>query len=163
MQVIGLSADEQNSILKVLATILWLGNVQFVDDGDGNAVISDPGVIDFVGYLMDCDPVQVQKVLLTRVMETQRGGRRGQRLHRSALSTADIFAGSVYEVPQNVAQASSGRDALAKALFVVSLSGEPILNLPTRYNNLFEWIVGRVNVSMKPKAATDFVIGVLDI
>lgn len=35
--------------------------------------------------------------------------------------------------------------------------------LITRYNNLFEWIVGRVNVSMKPKSASDFVIGVLDI
>lgn len=55
--------------------------------------------------------------------------------------------GSVYEVPQNVAQASSGRDALSKAL----------------YNNLFEWIVGRVNVSMKPQGTTDYVIGVLDI
>ena len=32
-----------------------------------------------------------------------------------------------------------------------------------RYNNLFDWIVGRVNISMKPKAATDCVIGVLDI
>jgi myosin-1 len=58
-----------------------------------------------------------------------------------------LMTGSVYEVPQNVAQASSGRDALAKAL----------------YNNLFEWIVSRVNVSMKPKSATDYVIGVLDI
>lgn len=55
--------------------------------------------------------------------------------------------GSVYEVPQNVHQASSGRDALAKAL----------------YNNLFEWIVSRVNVSMKPQVAHAFVIGVLDI
>lgn len=53
----------------------------------------------------------------------------------------------MYEVPQNVAQANSGRDALAKAL----------------YNNLFEWIVSRVNVSMKPKSATSYVIGVLDI
>jgi myosin-1 len=58
-----------------------------------------------------------------------------------------LITGSVYEVPQNVAQASSGRDALAKAL----------------YNNLFEWIVSRVNVSMKPKSSTDYVIGVLDI
>jgi myosin-1 len=58
-----------------------------------------------------------------------------------------LMTGSVYEVPQNVAQASSGRDALAKAL----------------YNNLFEWIVSRVNVSMKPKSSTDYVIGVLDI
>lgn len=55
--------------------------------------------------------------------------------------------GSVYEVPQNTHQASSGRDALAKAL----------------YNNLFEWIVSRVNVSMKPQAEHSFVIGVLDI
>lgn len=78
MQVIGLRPDEQNSIFKVLATILWLGNVNFVEGDDGNAVISDLGVIDFVGYLMEADPTQVQKVLLTRVVETQRGGRRGE-------------------------------------------------------------------------------------
>ncbi|EIW65911.1 hypothetical protein TREMEDRAFT_70354 [Tremella mesenterica DSM 1558] len=131
MQVIGLSSEEQNSIFKVLATILWLGNVEFVEDKDGNAAISDTGVTDFVAYLMECDAAQVQKVLLKRTVETQRGGRRG----------------SVYEVPQNIAQATSGRDALAKAL----------------YNNLFEWIVSRVNVSMKPQGTTDYVIGVLDI
>ncbi|OCF39805.1 myosin-1 [Kwoniella heveanensis CBS 569] len=131
MQVIGLSPDEQNSIFRVLATILWLGNVEFVEGDDGNATVADPGVTDFAGYLMEVDPAQLQKVLLSRIMETQRGGRRG----------------SVYEVPLNVAQASSGRDALAKAL----------------YNNLFEWIVSRVNVSMKPKAASEYVIGVLDI
>ncbi|WWC89069.1 myosin-1 [Kwoniella dendrophila CBS 6074] len=131
MQIIGLSANEQNSIFRVLATILWLGNVEFVEDDDGNATISDTGVTDFAGYLMEVDPQQLQKVLLTRVMETQRGGRRG----------------SVYEVPLNVAQASSGRDALSKAL----------------YNNLFEWIVSRVNVSMKPQQNPEYVIGVLDI
>jgi myosin-1 len=59
---------------------------------------------------------------------------------------ADI-AGSVYEVPLNVSQAQSGRDALAKAL----------------YNNLFDWIVSRVNVSMKPQQQSSYVIGVLDI
>jgi hypothetical protein len=32
-----------------------------------------------------------------------------------------------------------------------------------RYNNLFEWIVSRVNVSMKPQSASEYVIGVLDI
>lgn len=80
MQVIGLSADEQNSIFRVLATILWLGNVNFVEGDDGNAQISDTGVTDFVAYLMECDGAQVQKVLLNRVMETQRGGRRGEPL-----------------------------------------------------------------------------------
>jgi myosin-1 len=78
MNVIGLSADEQNSIFKVIATILWLGNVDFVEGDDGNAVVADTGVTDFVGYLMEADPAAVQKVLLTRIMETQRGGRRGE-------------------------------------------------------------------------------------
>ncbi|WOO80631.1 Myosin-1 [Vanrija pseudolonga] len=131
MDIIGLTPDEQNSIFRVLATILWIGNVEFVEGDDGNATIVDPGVVDFVAYLMNTDSATVSKALLTRIMETQRGGRRG----------------SVYEVPQNVPQASSGRDALAKAL----------------YNNLFEWIVGRVNVSMKPQSRHSYVIGVLDI
>ncbi|KAK1924006.1 putative microfilament motor [Papiliotrema laurentii] len=131
MNVIGLTGDEQNSIFRILAAILWLGNVDFVEGDDGNAVIADTGVTDFAAYLMEVEPARLQKALLHRIMETTRGGRRG----------------SVYEVPQNVAQASSGRDALAKAL----------------YNNLFEWIVSRVNISMKPQTASEYVIGVLDI
>ena len=57
------------------------------------------------------------------------------------------MAGSVYEVPLNPAQASSGRDALSQAI----------------YSNLFDWIVARVNVSMKARAETAHIIGVLDI
>ncbi|KAF8167362.1 myosin-1 [Crassisporium funariophilum] len=131
MQVIGLSAEEQNEILKMLAIILWIGNVQFGENDDGNSSIADTGVTDFVGYLMEVDTEQVQKVLTARVMETTRGGRRG----------------SIYDVPLNPAQATSGRDALAKAI----------------YNNLFEWIVSRVNVSMKTRSAYTQVIGILDI
>jgi myosin-1 len=78
MNVIGLSADEQNSIFKVLATILWLGNVEFVEGDDGNAMIRDMGVTDFAAYLMECAPDKLQKALLNRIMETSRGGRRGK-------------------------------------------------------------------------------------
>lgn len=130
MEVIGLTSTEQDDIFRILAAILWLGNVDFVD-GDDGAAISDPGVTDFAAHLLQVDSALLQKAMLIRIMETQRGGRRG----------------SVYEVPQNIAQASASRDALAKAL----------------YNNLFEWIVSRVNVSMKPREATDYVVGVLDI
>lgn len=129
MQVIGLSAHEQNEIWKMLALILWLGNVQFQEKDDGNSEIVDTGVTDFVGYLMEVDAELVQKVLTSKVVETQRGGRRG----------------SVYDVPLNPAQATSGRDALAKAI----------------YNNLFEWIVSRINVSMKPRTASAHVVGIL--
>ncbi|KAK0208714.1 microfilament motor [Desarmillaria ectypa] len=131
MDVIGLDADEQNEIFRMLAIILWLGNVQFEEKDDGNSQITDTGVTDFVAYLMDVDAASVVKVLTSKIVETQRGGRRG----------------SVYDVPLNPTQASSGRDALAKAI----------------YNNLFEWIVSRVNVSMKPRSATSQVIGILDI
>lgn len=129
MQVIGLSAEEQHEIFKMLAIILWLGNVQFEENDEGNSTIADTGVTDFVAYLMEVDPAMVQKVLTTRVMETTRAGRRG----------------SIYDVPLNPAQANSGRDALAKAI----------------YNNLFEWIVSRVNVSMKTRSAYSRIIGIL--
>lgn len=129
MQVIGLSDIEQSEIFRMLAIILWLGNVQFEEKDDGNAGIGDTGVTDFIAYLMEVDGAQVQKVMTSKIMETQRGGRRG----------------SVYDVPLNPSQASSGRDALAKAI----------------YNNLFEWIVSKINVSMKARSTTAHLIGIL--
>jgi myosin-1 len=41
MGVIGLEKHEQDEIFKMLAIILWLGNVVFVEDDSGNAAISD--------------------------------------------------------------------------------------------------------------------------
>ena len=113
----------------MLAIILWLGNIQFAEDDSGNSVVSDTSITDFVGYLMEVDSTLVQKAMTIKVVETQRGGRRG----------------SIYDVPLNPAQASSGRDALAKAV----------------YNNLFEWIVSKVNISMKPRGAIAQLIGIL--
>ena len=129
MQIIGLTPQEQNEIFRMIATILWLGNVQYTEKDDGNAAIADTSVTDFVGYLMEVDPALVQKVMTIRVVETQRGGRRG----------------SIYDVPYNPAQANATRDALAKAI----------------YNNLFEWIVSKINVSMKPRGTAAQLIGIL--
>lgn len=129
MQIVGLTQHEQTEVLRMLAIILWLGNVQFTEDDSGNSVVSDTNVTDFVAYLMEVDPALVQKTMTIKVVETQRGGRRG----------------SVYDVPLNPAQAGSGRDALAKAI----------------YNNLFEWIVSKVNVSMKPRGTIAQLIGIL--
>lgn len=102
MDVIGISQAEQDSIVRTLATILWLGNVAFTEGDDSNAVIKDESVPNFVAYLMEAAPAAVLKALTQRVVETNRGvGRRG----------------SVYEVPMNPAQASAARDALAKSLY----------------------------------------------
>jgi myosin-1 len=77
MGIIGLSAQEQNDIFRMLAIILWLGNVQFSEMDDGNASIDDTSITDFIGYLMEADASLVAKVLTSKVVETQRGGRRG--------------------------------------------------------------------------------------
>ena len=78
MGVIGLTAQEQEEIFRMLAIILWLGNVQYDEMDDGNSKVSDTGVTEFIGYLMDVDSALVEKVMTTKVVETQRGGRRGE-------------------------------------------------------------------------------------
>ncbi|KAI9840971.1 MAG: class II myosin [Sclerophora amabilis] len=131
MKVIGLSQAEQDDIFRMLSAILWLGNVSFAEDDNGNAAISDSSVIDFFAYLLEVESAHVQKALTLRVVETARGGRRG----------------SIYEVPLNPTQAVAVRDALSKAI----------------YYNLFDWIVDRVNVSLKARGAPSHSIGILDI
>jgi myosin I len=131
MKIIGISQGEQDNIFRMLAAILWLGNVEFAENDEGNSVIRDQSVVDFVAYLLEVDSGAVNKVLTERILETSRGGRRG----------------SVYDVPLNPPQARSVRDALSKAI----------------YNNMFDWIVERVNASLKARGAQSYNIGILDI
>jgi myosin-1 len=93
MKVIGLQQAEQDNIFRMLAAILWLGNVSFAEDDSGNAAIADQSVVDFVAYLLEVESPHVNKALTIRIMETSRGGRRG----------------SVYDVPLNCAQAGAVR------------------------------------------------------
>ena len=131
MKVIGLSQDEQDNIFRMLATILWLGNITFGEDDQGNAAIVDQSVVEFVAYLLEVESSHVNKALTTRVVETSRGGRRG----------------SVYDVPLNPAQATAVRDALSKGI----------------YTSMFDWIVQRVNLSLKARGSKAQSIGILDI
>lgn len=80
MKVIGISTGEQDEILRCLATVLWLGNVEFGTLEDGNAFVKDESVTEFVAYLMEVEAPTVNKVLTSRVVETQRGGKRGKCL-----------------------------------------------------------------------------------
>ncbi|KAF9420297.1 class II myosin [Podila epigama] len=131
MRVIGLTQQEQDEIFRMLAIILWLGNVQFSENDEGYAQITDNDVIAFIAYIMEVDSGLLVRTLTSRVVETQRGGRRG----------------SMYESPLNTVQAAAVRDALCKGI----------------YNNLFEWIVSRVNISLRQRGSHAYTIGVLDI
>jgi myosin-1 len=66
MTTIGLSQQEIDDIFKILAAILWLGNVQFVENNEGNAAIADDSVPNYVAYLMDVDSASVNKVPYTQ-------------------------------------------------------------------------------------------------
>uniref|UniRef100_L2FQV9 Myosin-1 n=1 Tax=Colletotrichum fructicola (strain Nara gc5) TaxID=1213859 RepID=L2FQV9_COLFN len=127
MKIIGLSQAEQDEIHRMLAAILWAGNIQFHEGQDGYAAVSDQSVVDFLAYLLEVTPDQLIKAITIRILTPRNG--------------------EVIESPTNVSQAVATRDALSKAI----------------YNNLFDWIVERVNKSLKAKEATINNIGILDI
>lgn len=133
MAVIGLSQPEQDNIFRMLATILWIGNISFVENDDGYAQVHDEKVTNFVAYLLQVEASLLVKSLVERTLTTSHGQRRG----------------STYQSPLNIVQATATRDALAKGI----------------YNNLFEWIVERVNVSLKPNSQEyeKKSVGILDI
>lgn len=133
MEVIGVTQSEQDNIFRMLATILWVGNISFIEDESGNAAIRDEGVTNFVAYLLEVNPETLKKSLVERIIETSHGMRRG----------------STYHVPLNIVQATAVRDALAKGI----------------YNNLFDWIVERVNASLRATGDQQEKksIGILDI
>ena len=131
MRVIGMSQAEQDQVFRMLAAILWIGNITFREDDSGNAAIVDQSVVDFVAYLLEVESAHVNKAVTSRIIETSRGGRRG----------------SVYDSPMNIAQATSVRDALSKGI----------------YNNMFDWIVERVNQALAVRGTPAHSIGILDI
>ena len=99
MNVIGITKSEQENVFRMLSIIIWLGNVQF--EGDTKASIVDRDVVSFIAHLLQVDSGLLQKVFMSRIMETKRGGQRG----------------TVYDVPLNAVQAGAVRDALAKAIY----------------------------------------------
>ena len=127
MKIIGLSQAEQDEIFRMLAAVLWTGNIQFKEDKDGYAAVKDQSVVDFLAYLLEVQPEHLISAITIRILTPRNG--------------------EVIESPANPSQALATRDALAKAI----------------YNNLFDWIVERVNVSLKARGTPANSIGILDI
>ncbi|XP_041714297.1 unconventional myosin-Id [Coregonus clupeaformis] len=95
MKVIGFTADELQTVYKVLATILHLGNLTFGVDGD-TTLIENSKVVAMIGDLLATKEENVEKALLYRTVATGR---------------------DVIDKQHTAQEASYGRDALAKAMY----------------------------------------------
>lgn len=98
MKVCMISPSDQKSILQIVAGILHLGNIDFIEEGN-DAIISDKNALRAPAALLSISVEDLEKKLTSRMMST--GGRRG----------------STYDVTMNVQQAQGTRDALAKSLY----------------------------------------------
>lgn len=130
MDIIGLSETEKDDIFKLLALILWVGNIDFVEGDDTSTTIADPSVPAYAAYLMGVNNEALEMALTHKTVESGFGANK-----------------EVFESPLNRVQALATRDTLAKAI----------------YSNLFDWIVTRVNQSLKSQGEAKKSIGILDI
>ncbi|KAH9270279.1 hypothetical protein BASA83_007618 [Batrachochytrium salamandrivorans] len=139
MDVCQISPEDKHSILGLVAGILHIGNIEFIEgEQPGATAVRDLQTLEFPAYLLGVSVDILHGSLLSRVMRT--GGVGSRRT-------------STYNVPLNVEQAQNTRDALSKAL----------------YTRVFDWIVQAVNGAMSNLAKnmvrnnTIVCLGVLDI
>ncbi|XP_068083790.1 unconventional myosin-Ie [Anabrus simplex] len=99
MSVMGLSEAEQTNILKLVAGILHLGNITFVEKGNYSE-IQDYSFLAFPSHLFEVEQGQLQSKLTSRRFDSKWG------------SQSDTI-----DVTLNVEQALYTRDALAKGVY----------------------------------------------
>jgi myosin I len=99
MGVMGLTAQQQKSVFKVLAAILTLGNLEFAQNDKDEAYITNADELGWVAYLLEVEEQEAQNSIVLRTIES--GSQRA----------------SVFKCPQNVEGALYSRDALAKELY----------------------------------------------
>jgi len=133
MKAVNLKGKAIEQVLRLCAAVIHIGDLKLQDGKNDDASIINKDKLEIVASLLGVDSDELEHSLVTRIIET-----RGER----------------FESTQNRAQATSARDALAKAL----------------YSKLFDWLVECVNAALlKAGSMDDYVgdeqleIGVLDI
>lgn len=99
MQVVGIPGDIQAQVLQIIAGILHLGNISFIEAGNYGQVESTD-LLAFPAYLLGIDHSRLQDKLTSRKMDSKWGGK-----------------SESINVTLNQEQATYTRDALAKALY----------------------------------------------
>ena len=96
---IGLSPSEREEIIRTLSIILWLGNVDFLENDKEESYPAEMAVIDIIAHLMQVTPDVVVQGLCVRTITA--GGARAE----------------MYKKPCRREEAEFNRDTLAKAMY----------------------------------------------
>uniref|UniRef100_A0A670XVT9 Myosin IF n=1 Tax=Pseudonaja textilis TaxID=8673 RepID=A0A670XVT9_PSETE len=99
MDVIGITGQDKQLVLQIVAGILHLGNISFEEKGN-YAQVENSDLLAFPAYLLGIDKDRLDEKLTSRKMDSKWGGR-----------------SESINVTLNVEQASYTRDALAKGLY----------------------------------------------
>ncbi|XP_058301311.1 unconventional myosin-Id isoform X8 [Hylobates moloch] len=96
MKVIGFKPEEIQTVYKILAAILHLGNLKFVVDGD-TPLIENGKVVSVIAELLSTKTDMVEKALLYRTVATGRDIIDKQHTEQEASYGRDAFAKAIYE------------------------------------------------------------------
>ncbi|KAG5308478.1 MYO5B protein, partial [Acromyrmex insinuator] len=136
LTMLGFTSKQQDDMLRILAAILHLGNVNIsscVKDAKQNEVDTESS------YIVPSDR---HLLVLSELLGVEINAMRKWLCHRKIVSTREVFL-----KPITVEQANGARDALAKHI----------------YAELFNWIVTNINISLQSPSQPHCFIGVLDI
>ncbi|XP_053215857.1 unconventional myosin-Id isoform X1 [Podarcis raffonei] len=96
MKVIGFEPEEVQTVYKILATILHLGNLKFSVDGD-IPVIENSKLVSVIADLLSTKADMVEKALLFRTVATGRDIIDKQHTEQEATYGRNAFAKAIYE------------------------------------------------------------------
>lgn len=137
LTMLGFTSRQQDDMLRILAAVLHLGNVEIscreAKDADGELDTESCYI----------SPSDRHLLVISELLGVDVSAMRKWLCHRKIVSTREVFL-----KPMNVEQAIGARDALAKHI----------------YAELFGWIVAGINDSLQSQASqAQCFIGVLDI
>ncbi|XP_071640300.1 unconventional myosin-Va isoform X2 [Temnothorax longispinosus] len=137
LTMLGFTSKQQDDMLRILAGILHLGNVNISSCVSKDA--KDGEVDTESSYI---SPSDRHLLILSELLGVEVNAMRKWLCHRKIVSTREVFL-----KPMTVEQANGARDALAKHI----------------YAELFNWIVTNINSSLQSPSQPHCFIGVLDI